>query len=62
MSTRHHQAASDSYLELLKEAALRDLNLSDEDGMTSYTPISLPRELGSPRNNLQQRVSSTQWF
>lgn len=34
MSTRYHQAASDSYLELLKEATRRDLNLSDEDGMT----------------------------
>ena len=28
------QAASDSYLELLKESTKRDLNLSDEDGMT----------------------------
>lgn len=34
MSTRYHQAASDSYLELLKEATRRDLNVSDEDGMT----------------------------
>ncbi|XP_008842059.1 ankyrin repeat and SAM domain-containing protein 4B [Nannospalax galili] len=34
MSTRYHQAASDNYLELLKEATKRDLNLSDEDGMT----------------------------
>ncbi|XP_008530479.1 ankyrin repeat and SAM domain-containing protein 4B [Equus przewalskii] len=34
MSTRYHQAASDSYLELLKEATKRDLNLCDEDGMT----------------------------
>ncbi|XP_070269806.1 ankyrin repeat and SAM domain-containing protein 4B [Myotis yumanensis] len=34
MSSRYHQAASDSYLELLKEATRRDLNLSDEDGMT----------------------------
>ncbi|XP_004443014.1 PREDICTED: ankyrin repeat and SAM domain-containing protein 4B [Ceratotherium simum simum] len=34
MSTHYHQAASDSYLELLKEATKRDLNLSDEDGMT----------------------------
>ncbi|XP_012645601.1 ankyrin repeat and SAM domain-containing protein 4B [Microcebus murinus] len=34
MSTRYHQAASDSYLEILKEATKRDLNLSDEDGMT----------------------------
>lgn len=34
MSTRYHQAASDSYLELLKEATRRDLNLSGEDGMT----------------------------
>ncbi|XP_055994759.1 ankyrin repeat and SAM domain-containing protein 4B [Sorex fumeus] len=34
MSTRYHQAASDNYLELLKEATRRDLNLSDEDGMT----------------------------
>ncbi|XP_004415808.1 PREDICTED: ankyrin repeat and SAM domain-containing protein 4B [Odobenus rosmarus divergens] len=34
MSTRYHQAASDSYLELLKEATKRDLNLADEDGMT----------------------------
>lgn len=34
MSTRYHRAASDSYLELLKEATKRDLNLSDEDGMT----------------------------
>ncbi|XP_062954757.1 ankyrin repeat and SAM domain-containing protein 4B [Cynocephalus volans] len=34
MSTRYHQAANDSYLQLLKEATKRDLNLSDEDGMT----------------------------
>ncbi|XP_048187856.1 ankyrin repeat and SAM domain-containing protein 4B [Perognathus longimembris pacificus] len=34
MSTRYHQAASDGYLELLKEATKRDLNLCDEDGMT----------------------------
>lgn len=34
MATRYHQAASDSYLELLKEATKRDLNLSDDDGMT----------------------------
>ncbi|XP_044513389.1 ankyrin repeat and SAM domain-containing protein 4B [Gracilinanus agilis] len=34
MSTRYHQAATDGYLEILKEATKRDLNLSDEDGMT----------------------------
>ncbi|XP_027730141.1 ankyrin repeat and SAM domain-containing protein 4B-like [Vombatus ursinus] len=34
MSTRYHQAATDDYLEILKEATKRDLNLSDEDGMT----------------------------
>ncbi|XP_038619254.1 ankyrin repeat and SAM domain-containing protein 4B [Tachyglossus aculeatus] len=34
MSTRYHQAAVDGYLELLKEATKRDLNISDEDGMT----------------------------
>ncbi|XP_049645486.1 ankyrin repeat and SAM domain-containing protein 4B [Suncus etruscus] len=34
MATRYHQAASDSYLELLKEATKRDLNIADEDGMT----------------------------
>ncbi|CAK6445069.1 unnamed protein product [Pipistrellus nathusii] len=34
MSSRYHQAASDSCLELLKEATRRDLNFSDEDGMT----------------------------
>ncbi|XP_069860471.1 ankyrin repeat and SAM domain-containing protein 4B [Dipodomys merriami] len=34
MSTRYHQAASDGYLDLLKEATKRDLNLCDEDGMT----------------------------
>ncbi|XP_001508254.1 ankyrin repeat and SAM domain-containing protein 4B [Ornithorhynchus anatinus] len=34
MSTRYHQAAVDGYLELLKEATKRDLNIADEDGMT----------------------------
>ncbi|XP_001366705.1 ankyrin repeat and SAM domain-containing protein 4B [Monodelphis domestica] len=34
MSTRYHQATTDGYLEILKEATKRDLNLSDEDGMT----------------------------
>ncbi|KAM4829898.1 ankyrin repeat and SAM domain-containing protein 4B [Thomomys bottae] len=34
MSTRYHQAAIDGYLELLREATKRDLNLCDEDGMT----------------------------
>ncbi|XP_004622930.1 ankyrin repeat and SAM domain-containing protein 4B [Octodon degus] len=46
MSTRYHQAASDSYLELLKEATTRDLNLSDEDGMT-------PTLLAAYHGNLQ---------
>lgn len=46
MSTRYHQAASDSYLELLKEATRRDLNLSDEDGMT-------PTLLAAYHGNLQ---------
>nr|XP_004665506.2 ankyrin repeat and SAM domain-containing protein 4B [Jaculus jaculus] len=46
MSTRYHQAASDSYLELLKEATKRDLNLSDEDGMT-------PTLLAAYHGNLQ---------
>ncbi|KAJ6659682.1 hypothetical protein lerEdw1_018395 [Lerista edwardsae] len=34
MSTRYHQAAVDSHLELLKEATRKDLNTSDTDGMT----------------------------
>ncbi|KAM9093786.1 ankyrin repeat and SAM domain-containing protein 4B [Sarcophilus harrisii] len=34
MSTRYHHATVDGYLEILKEATKRDLNLSDEDGMT----------------------------
>ncbi|XP_074057162.1 ankyrin repeat and SAM domain-containing protein 4B [Macrotis lagotis] len=34
MSTRYHQATIDGYLEILKEATKRDLNVSDEDGMT----------------------------
>lgn len=46
MSTRYHQAASDSYLALLKEATTRDLNLSDEDGMT-------PTLLAAYHGNLQ---------
>ncbi|EHB01968.1 Ankyrin repeat and SAM domain-containing protein 4B [Heterocephalus glaber] len=46
MSTRYHQAASDSYLELLKEATTRDLILSDEDGMT-------PTLLAAYHSNLQ---------
>lgn len=33
-STHDHQADSDSYLELLKEATKRHLNLSDEGSMT----------------------------
>ncbi|XP_029432468.1 ankyrin repeat and SAM domain-containing protein 4B [Rhinatrema bivittatum] len=34
MSTRYHQAAIDGYLDLLKEATRKDLNVSDEDGMS----------------------------
>ncbi|KAJ1097173.1 hypothetical protein NDU88_002299 [Pleurodeles waltl] len=34
MSTRYHQAAVDGYLDLLKEATRKDLNTTDEDGMT----------------------------
>ncbi|XP_025972002.2 ankyrin repeat and SAM domain-containing protein 4B [Dromaius novaehollandiae] len=34
MSTRYHKAAADGNLELLKEATRKDLNTSDEDGMT----------------------------
>nr|XP_020655258.1 ankyrin repeat and SAM domain-containing protein 4B [Pogona vitticeps]XP_020655259.1 ankyrin repeat and SAM domain-containing protein 4B [Pogona vitticeps] len=34
MSTRYHQAAADSNLELLKEATRKDLNTSDRDRMT----------------------------
>ncbi|XP_078521193.1 ankyrin repeat and SAM domain-containing protein 4B [Lissotriton helveticus] len=34
MSTRYHQAAIDGYLDLLKEATRKDLNTTDEDGMT----------------------------
>lgn len=32
--SRYHKAATDGYLELLKEATRRDLNIADEDGMT----------------------------
>lgn len=31
---RFHKAASDGYLDLLREATRKDLNQSDEDGMT----------------------------
>ncbi|NWR63470.1 ANS4B protein, partial [Bucorvus abyssinicus] len=34
MSSRYHKAAADGNLELLKEATRKDLNTSDEDGMT----------------------------
>lgn len=34
MSTRYHKAAADGNLDLLKEATRKDLNTSDEDGMT----------------------------
>ncbi|XP_030068584.1 ankyrin repeat and SAM domain-containing protein 4B [Microcaecilia unicolor] len=34
MSTRYHQAAIDGYIDLLKEATRKDLNVSDEDGMS----------------------------
>ncbi|NWV59808.1 ANS4B protein, partial [Malurus elegans] len=34
MSSRYHQAAADGNVELLKEATRKDLNTSDEDGMT----------------------------
>lgn len=34
MSTRYHKAAIDGYLDLLKEATRKDLNTTDEDGMT----------------------------
>lgn len=34
MSSRYHQAAVDSNVELLKEATRKDLNTSDVDGMT----------------------------
>ncbi|NWW73634.1 ANS4B protein, partial [Climacteris rufus] len=34
MSSRYHKAAADGNLELLKEATRKDLNASDEDGMT----------------------------
>lgn len=47
MSTRYHQAASDSYLELLKEATRRDLNLSDEDGMTPTLLAAYHGNLGA---------------
>ena len=45
MATRYHQAASDSYLELLKEATKRDLNLSDDDGMTPTLLAAYPGNL-----------------
>lgn len=32
--TRYHKAATDGYLDLLKEATRKDLNTPDEDGMT----------------------------
>lgn len=32
--TRYHKAAIDGYLDLLKEATRKDLNIPDEDGMT----------------------------
>ncbi|XP_026715091.1 ankyrin repeat and SAM domain-containing protein 4B [Athene cunicularia] len=34
MSSRYHKAAADGNLDLLKEATRKDLNSSDEDGMT----------------------------
>lgn len=34
MSTRYHKAAADGNLDLLKEATKKDLNTSEEDGMT----------------------------
>ncbi|NXN32350.1 ANS4B protein, partial [Nycticryphes semicollaris] len=34
MSSRYHKAAADGNLDLLKEATRKDLNISDEDGMT----------------------------
>nr|XP_033818691.1 ankyrin repeat and SAM domain-containing protein 4B [Geotrypetes seraphini] len=34
MSTRYHQAAIDGHIDLLKEATRKDLNISDEDGMS----------------------------
>ncbi|KAM9372738.1 ankyrin repeat and SAM domain-containing protein 4B [Phaethornis superciliosus] len=34
MPTRYHKAAADGNLDLLKEATRKDLNTSDEDGMT----------------------------
>ncbi|NWW90717.1 ANS4B protein, partial [Rhynochetos jubatus] len=34
MSSRYHKAAADGNLDLLKEATRKDLNTSDEDGMT----------------------------
>ncbi|OXB58802.1 hypothetical protein ASZ78_016000 [Callipepla squamata] len=34
MSSRYHRAAADGNLDLLKEATRKDLNASDEDGMT----------------------------
>ncbi|NWU27594.1 ANS4B protein, partial [Dyaphorophyia castanea] len=34
MSSRYHKAAADGNVELLKEATRKDLNASDEDGMT----------------------------
>uniref|UniRef100_A0A452H434 SAM domain-containing protein n=1 Tax=Gopherus agassizii TaxID=38772 RepID=A0A452H434_9SAUR len=34
MSTRYHKAAAEGNLDLLKEATRKDLNTSDEDGMT----------------------------
>ncbi|NXN95572.1 ANS4B protein, partial [Rhinopomastus cyanomelas] len=34
MSSRYHKAAADGNLDLLKEATRKDLNASDEDGMT----------------------------
>uniref|UniRef100_A0A8C5UAA0 Ankyrin repeat and sterile alpha motif domain containing 4B n=1 Tax=Malurus cyaneus samueli TaxID=2593467 RepID=A0A8C5UAA0_9PASS len=34
MSSRYHQAAADGNVELLKEATRKDLNTSDDDGMT----------------------------
>ncbi|NWI62950.1 ANS4B protein, partial [Todus mexicanus] len=34
MSSRYHKAAGDGNLDLLKEATRKDLNASDEDGMT----------------------------
>lgn len=36
--SRYHKAATDGYLDLLKEATRKDLNTADEDGMT---PTSL---------------------